>query len=53
MPPHKIRQDIEQIERIVHWLDSWRERRRSSMHPDSVHHGSNVTALHKPSFGSA
>lgn len=53
LPPHKVKKDIEQIERIVQWLDGWRERRRSSMHPDSVHHGGNVTTLHKPHFGSA
>jgi chromosome partitioning protein len=53
LPPHKVRKDIEQVEHIVQWLDGWRERRRSSMHPDTVHHGGNVTALHKPNFGSA
>jgi chromosome partitioning protein len=53
MPPHKVRLDIEQLQCLVEWLDGWRERRQFAMNPGSVHHGGNVTPLHKPNFGSA
>jgi chromosome partitioning protein len=52
MQPHKVKKEVEQLQLIVEWLDGWRERRRSSMDPGSVHHGINVTSLHKPSIGS-
>jgi hypothetical protein len=45
--------DIEQLQCLVEWLDGWRERRQFAMNPGSVHHGGNVTPLHKPNFGSA
>lgn len=52
MQRHKVRKDLEQLELIVEWLNGWRERRRSSMDPGSVHHNTNVTTLHKPNVGS-
>ena len=52
MQRHKVKKDLEQLELIVDWLNGWRERRRSSMDPGSVHHTTNVTALHKPNVGS-
>jgi chromosome partitioning protein len=52
MPRYKVRKDLEQLRVVVHWLDGWIERRRSSMNPGIVHHGGNVTTLHKPGFGS-
>ena len=55
MQPSRVKTDVEQIERIVDWLDAWPERRRDS---------SSVTAadrkplaprsvLRRPQFGSA
>jgi hypothetical protein len=52
MQRHKVRKDLEQLELIVEWLNGWRERRRNSMDPGSVHHTTNVTTLHKPNVGS-
>jgi chromosome partitioning protein len=52
MQPHKVKKDLEQLELIIEWLNGWRERRRSSMDPGSVHHATNVTTLHKPNVGS-
>ena len=33
MQPSRVRQDVEQIDRIVRWLEAWPERRRVSTHP--------------------
>ena len=30
MPPSRVQQDMEQLEKIIKWLDSWPERRRNS-----------------------
>lgn len=43
MPPSRVRQDVEQLDRIVTWLDGWEARRRS---PQGVTRlGSNTTTL--------
>ena len=31
MPAHKVRQDIEQLDRLVDWLDRWRMRRLDAL----------------------
>ncbi len=31
MPPSRVRPDIEQLERILDWLDGWQERRRRAL----------------------
>ena len=31
MPPHKVRKDMEQLERLVDWLDRWRMRRLDAL----------------------
>ena len=31
MPPYRIRRDVEQLERLVDWLDRWRMRRLDSL----------------------
>ena len=31
MPPHKVRQDIEQLELITSWLDRWRLRQLDAL----------------------
>jgi chromosome partitioning protein len=28
MPPSRVRQDLEQLDRVVKWLDGWEDRRR-------------------------
>jgi chromosome partitioning protein len=43
MSPSRVRQDLEQLDRIVAWLDGWQARRRS---PQGVTRlGSNTTTL--------
>lgn len=36
MPPSRVRPDVEQIEKIVDWLDAWPQRRRESTVATSV-----------------
>ena len=54
LPPHKIRKDLEQLERLIQWLDDWKNRRKQAMpmgtfpEPNTA----NVTVLHKSRFGS-
>jgi hypothetical protein len=31
MQPSRVRQDVEQIERIVTWLDGWQKRRQRGL----------------------
>lgn len=52
MPPSRVRPDIEQIEKIVGWLDAWPERRRDST---SVNKRPGVarSLLNRVQFGSA
>lgn len=54
MPPYKVRQDIEQLDLIIGWLDDWQNRRHHAM-PSGTYpepNASNVTVLHKSRFGS-
>jgi len=51
MQPHRVRQDLEQLEKIVAWLDSWKNRR---FLPDDTHDfpgASNVTHIRRPGSG--
>lgn len=41
MQPSRVRQDVEQLDKIMRWLDNWPERRRTS---------SDVTAVRKKPF---
>lgn len=53
MPPHRVRKDVEQLERIVRWLDDWQNRRHHAM-PTGTYpepNAENVTFLHKPRLG--
>jgi len=48
LPPHKVRQDMEQLDQIVAWLDAWKERRRDPLEKRRIEQASNVTLLRKP-----
>jgi chromosome partitioning protein len=53
LPPHKIRKDIEELERIVRWLDAWEERRRDPSEKRRIAQAANVAVFRKPGLGSA
>lgn len=55
MQPSRVQQDVEQIDRIVRWLDAWPERRRDSTSTASVSRPplSSRSILRRPQFGSA
>ena len=51
MQPHKVRKDMEQLERIVDWLNDWQNRRYLSAHTGILADTSNVTQFRKPGSG--
>jgi hypothetical protein len=55
MPPSRVRPDIEQLEKVIKWLDGWPERRRISRTPTGVKRKpfSKVSFLRNPQAGSA
>jgi len=55
MQPSRVRQDVEQIDRIVRWLEAWPERRRVSTSATSgkIKTLSQRSILRRPQFGSA
>ncbi len=50
MQPHRVRKDVEQLEKIIEWLDSWPVRRGESRRPAQA--PSNVTAFPASRFRS-
>lgn len=52
MPPHKVRKDMDAMNQIIYWLDSWQERSRENraIAPPKVR--DNVTAFRKPQLRS-
>ena len=52
MQPYRVKKDIVELEKIVSWLDSWRERRRGSADTTIIELSPNVTVLRKPEYGS-
>ena len=48
MTPYKVRRDMEQLEKIVAWLDGWQNRREDPSDTGISRSMSNVTVLHKP-----
>ncbi len=52
MPPHKVRKDVEELKKIVFWLDAWRDRGRDFAFATRTEQPSNVTLLHKGRFSS-
>jgi len=55
MQPSRVKQDSEEIEKIVSWLDAWPERRRDASSVNSRRHKPSMGHLkmRRPSFGSA
>jgi len=53
MQPYKVRKDIEQLEKIIEWLDDWRDRRFRSVENELIESSSNVTMFRKPGLGSS
>lgn len=55
MQPSRVQQDLEQIDRVVDWLNTWPERRRpAAKAPSSASKGFSASnILRRPQFGSA
>ena len=54
MQPSRVKQDVEQIEKILSWLDAWPDRRRTSTPVASIsEEPARRSILRRPSFGSA
>lgn len=55
MQPSRVKKDVEEIEKIVSWLEAWPERRRDSTPVTSINSQPKVrrSLLRRPSFGSA
>jgi len=53
MPPHKVRKDMVQIEKIIEWLDTWKDRRYDPTMSGVFDAPTNVTAFRKPGTGIA
>ncbi|MDX1481742.1 MAG: AAA family ATPase [Woeseiaceae bacterium] len=54
MPPSRVREDREQLERIARWLDGWQERRQQAANVTGIRRQplSQVAFLRKPQAGS-
>ena len=48
LPPHKVRKDMEEIEKIVEWLNDWKDRRYDPATSGIFEQPTNVTAFRKP-----
>lgn len=55
MQPSRVRREVEQIDKIVSWLDGWEERRKRALQITAARRRpfSNVSMLHKSQAGSA
>lgn len=56
MQPSRVAPDVEQIDRIVQWLDGWQERRRRAIQLAQMSkrtHSETSATVVKPQFGSA
>jgi chromosome partitioning protein len=52
MQPYKVRKDMAELEKIVAWLDGWKERRQGSADTTIIERSPNVTVLRKQEYGS-
>lgn len=52
MQPYRVKKDMVELEKIVSWLDGWRERRRGSADTSIIELAPNVTVLRKPEYRS-
>ena len=50
MQPYKVRKDIDELKKIIFWLDSWQDRGNEPQRTVSPPPPSNVTVLHTPHF---
>ncbi len=48
MQPHKVKKDMEQLEKIVEWLNDWQNRRYQTADKSTIEQSPNVTLLRKP-----
>ncbi|MDH3303748.1 MAG: AAA family ATPase [Gammaproteobacteria bacterium] len=53
MQPSRVRQDVEEMENIVRWLDAWPERRRAVATAENRQPIARSSILRRPQFGSA
>lgn len=55
MQPSRVRPDVEQIDKIIDWLDGWEARRKRALNINGIRRQppSRVAILRKPQFGSA
>lgn len=51
--PHRVRKDMEQLEKIIDWLDAWQDRRYRPTDSAIIEQSSNVTMFRKPGVGSS
>jgi chromosome partitioning protein len=52
MQPHKVKKDVVEMEKIVDWLDGWKERRQGLVDTTIIERSPNVTVLRKPDYRS-
>ena len=55
MMPSRVRQDVDELDRIVNWLDGWQERRKQAVEVTGIRKQQATPAgtVAKPQFGSA
>jgi chromosome partitioning protein len=53
MTPYKVKKDMEQLEKIISWLDRWQERRYQTADSEIIEQSPNVTMFRKPGVGSS
>lgn len=53
LPPHKVRKDMAELEKIVFWLDGWKERRYRTADTSIIEQLPNVTILRQSGSGSS
>lgn len=47
MPQYKVRRDVEELERVIEWLDAWQDRRHDPAEKRRIEQASNVTVFRK------
>lgn len=52
MQPYKVRKDIEELEKIITWLDGWQDRRYKTLESSLIEKAPNVTIFRKPGVSS-
>ncbi len=52
MQPYKVKKDMQELEKVVAWLDDWQERRYRTEDADLIRQSPNVALFRKPGVGS-